>query len=79
MGYKHLPRTVQNNARFCFVLNFADTQFSCTEVPPIPYNTNCHELTCLTRGRMAEKPGPGKAHLQDNVEYLYTSLKSIYR
>jgi len=24
-------------------------------------------------------PALGKAHLQDNVEYLYTSLKSIYR
>ena len=23
--------------------------------------------------------GPGKAHLQDNIEYLYTSLKSMYR
>ena len=23
--------------------------------------------------------GPGKAHLHDNIEYLYTSLKSLYR
>ena len=25
------------------------------------------------------KPGPGKAHMQDSVEYVYTSLKSLYR
>ena len=27
----------------------------------------------------AAAAGPGKAHLQDNIEYLYTSLKSLYR
>ena len=33
-------------------------------------------LTSLT---VQVERGPGKAHLQDNIEYLYTSLKSLYR
>jgi hypothetical protein len=43
------------------------------------------ELACESASAFSPSPaeqverGPGKAHLQDNIEYLYTSLKSLYR
>ena len=50
-----MPSTVQNKARFCFVLNFANTRFSCLKFPQYPTSLGRRSRQSRFAGRLLAK------------------------